>query len=555
MKKENNNSFIEGNGIRILEGALEKTGRIKCYFKSNDKTPLFDGFFNFLNKNKMILKKFDVQIKTLTSIIPLKKGPNKGKYKYRFDTDVLDAVRMKITENPTFYFVINQGTEEVFFKYLSAEFLVSLNYINLNKKYVTYYFNNEEKLVDLNDFLMFLDNITKTSKKDIIFKSQKEIEIIQRSMNKFYKKLDKIDFIINELWPNLFKFGIRLSHSKNFIFDKVKDTDCMTYAIYPIEYGSTQKDIQEYDMLNDNLFNCYDMTGGITTDKYLDNCISNILYFYFSESNCLLKFLPNICLEELIFSFLDDITNIDRTLLSNKYSHTFYKEELSFGELFNIANPFFRIVQSILSRKDFDDTAYKCIKYFIKFQTNDKVYYDEKKINMVIRLAYCIEELKKRKITKIIRPWNYFVENSKILFSFSKSDLFDKTKFLDVIYTIFTNLPNYLNEIIDNTKLRIRNPLKGKYIYNVKLVDNQIKYYNIEIAVEDENSSYSVKNSLIQENKNYIWRCSSIVEDYFENYTPVFNFVRILFEEIICKNLEVKNKGVLIGNKTFNKLF
>lgn len=551
MKKENNNSFVEEKGIRILENILENTKRIKCYFLRNDKTPLFDGFFNLLDEDKTILKKFDVQIKSSPSISPLRKGLNKGKYKYGFNIDVLDATRTKITETPTFYFVINPDTEEIFFKYLSTEFLVSLNYRNLNKKVITYYFSENDKLVDLNAFLMLLDKIRIDSKKSINFKSQKEIGAIQKSMNKFYKKLDKIDFIIQELWPNLFKFGIRSS----YIFGKAKSTSCMAYAIYPIEYGSTQTDIQDYQMFNDNLFNYYDMTGKITLDNYLDDCISNILHFYFNETNYLIKFLPDICLYELIFSFLDNIASIDSSLLSNEYFHKFYKNEFNLEELLNIVNPFFEITKLILSRKDFDYTVYKCINYFVGFQRNGKIYFDEKKIKVVIRLVFTVEELRKRKITKIIRPWNYFLKNSKIFSPCFTSDLFDKNKFLSAIDTILTNLPNYLDELVANTKLEIRNPLKGTYIYNVKLVDNQFKHYDIDIALEDKNSCYSVKNNSIEENKMYAKRCNSIIEDFFVNNTPVFNFVRILFEEIICKKLEVKNKGVLIGYTTFNKLF
>lgn len=51
MKKENTNSFIEKEGIMILTRLLENTKRFKTYFSENDKTPLFDGYFYFLDNN------------------------------------------------------------------------------------------------------------------------------------------------------------------------------------------------------------------------------------------------------------------------------------------------------------------------------------------------------------------------------------------------------------------------------------------------------------------------------------------------------------------------
>ena len=64
MKKENPNSFIEEDGIRLLESFLESKKTIKTHFSRNDKTPLYDGYFNLLNQNSEIMKQFDVQIKS-----------------------------------------------------------------------------------------------------------------------------------------------------------------------------------------------------------------------------------------------------------------------------------------------------------------------------------------------------------------------------------------------------------------------------------------------------------------------------------------------------------
>ena len=159
MKKENQNSKIEEKALRILEDLLDGFKKIKTHFKREDKVPLFDGFFNLLNQNGEILKRFDVQVKGSANLSKLERGPNKGKIKYGFDVDVLDAVRKKVTENPTFYFVVDIKTHSIYYKLLTTDFLVSLNYLGSNSESVNYYFCDSDKLDDENSFIKELLSI------------------------------------------------------------------------------------------------------------------------------------------------------------------------------------------------------------------------------------------------------------------------------------------------------------------------------------------------------------------------------------------------------------
>lgn len=553
VKKENSNKFIEEKGIRCLETFLEKSERIKCYFTRNDKTPLFDGYFHFLNSDGAILKKFDVQIKSSNSIVVLKKGRNKGKYKYKFDVDVLEAIRTKITENPTFYFVVNPDTNEIFFKYLSIDFLVSLDYRSSSKNVVTYYFDESDKLRDLNLFLKLLKDIFSTSNNTITFKSKKEMADIQKSMNSFYKKLDQIDFIIKEIWPQLFKFGIRSSRNDNIFIGKQK-MNCVAYAIYPINYGSSESLIQDYNLLNDNLFNHFDTTFEETLDEYLDDCISNILHFYFSETNLLVRFVPDICLSELIYSFLDDLAINEHSFLSKKYFRKFYKDELNYDELLKIMKPLFEITNKIICGKKLEQSDYEYINFFTKFKVGDKIYFDDKKINAVRKQFLVLEELRKRKIIKIQRPWDYYKENSQISFPCFTCDLLDKDKFLLAVDSVLSNLINHLSYVLKQGKLFFNDKIKGDFSYEVKLVNNPIHHYTIEIVLENESDKFHIKQTAIDYNKLYSRRCWSDIEDLFSEYTPIYNCLKILLNSVLCKNLKVKNKGVLIGSKNYTNL-
>lgn len=553
VKKENSNKFIEEKGIRCLETFLEKSERIKCYFTRNDKTPLFDGYFYLLNSDGTISKKFDVQIKSSNSIVPLIKGPNKGKYRYKFDVDVLEAIRTKITENPTFYFVVNPDTNEIFFKYLSIDFLVSLDYRSSSKNAVTYYFDESDKLRDLNLFLKLLKDISSVSNNTITFKSKKEMADIQKSMNSFYKKLDQIDFIIKEIWPQLFKFGIRSSRNNNIFIGKQK-MNCVAYAIYPINYGSSESLIQDYNLLNDNLFNHFDTTFEETLDEYLDNCISNILHFYFSETNLLIRFVPDICLNELIYSFLDDLALYEHSLLSKKYFHTFHKDELNYDEILKIMEPLFETTKKLISGNKLGHSDYEYINFFTKFKVGDKIYFDDKKINDVKKQFFVLEELRKRKIIKIQRPWNYYKENSQISFPCFTCDLLDKDKFLVAVDTLLSNLINHLSYVLKESKLFLNNEINGVFSYDVKLVKNQIHHYVIDVVLENESDKFQIKQKAIDENKLYSRRCWSDIEDLFIESTPIYNCLKILFNSVLCKKLKVKNKGILIGTKNYENL-
>ena len=308
LRKENRNSFIEEKGINILKGILESSQRFKTYFNQNDKTPIFDGYFNYLDENFKILKKIEVQIKACEEIKPLSKGPNQGKYKFAFDTAVLNSIKYKITDNSTIYFVVDCKNKRCFYKLIDKPFLIDLHYDD-SKKNVSFYFDDGCILKNINDFERFIHGLYLKSKDETNFKSTEEIRAVQLAMDDFYGKLHELEFIQKSLWPDLWKFGIRFSKNVGFSATVSRTGEQLgqkanAYAIYPLTLGNEETGIKDFAHASNNLFETFDLSCEKTLSDYLNGCLSQILNCYF-DSGLAIEIMPDICLDEIIFAVLD----------------------------------------------------------------------------------------------------------------------------------------------------------------------------------------------------------------------------------------------------------
>ena len=456
MKKENPNSFIEEDGIRLLESFLESKKTIKTHFSRNDKTPLYDGYFNLLNQNSEIMKQFDVQIKSSEKLSFLVKGINKGKVKYEFDVDVLNSVRFKITENPTFYFVIDQTKKIIIYKLLSQDFLIDLNYTKSPKTKVTYYFSQEDILKDYDEFYNKLLALQHEINSSLCFKSSKEIIQIQKAMNEFYQKLNSLSFIKDKLFPDLWKFGLKTSTGNNKIENITKKTtmagQCTTFAIFPINYGNQQKEIIDYFPSNSDMFTHLDFTNTFTPDKYLDDCLSKFVIFFFNNLSCI-DILPTTCIQEIIFSTLNKITRYNFHI-GNKI---IINDELSLDEVKQILNPYFDITAKIRNNNKYYDLNHVCVKYFVSsIMDNKYIQFNENKIDDVITTFIALNELEKRNIQIVKRTWNYLIPQRETQFVHWKSDLLDSNKLSIAINKFFENIDRLIVESLDLIPIKIK---------------------------------------------------------------------------------------------------
>ena len=125
MARHSTSAFNECSTTRMLAERLESSGKIKTFFKENDRTPNYDGSMELVGHEGVPTKQFIVQIKKTEDLTVNSKGVSKGKYTYRMETKFLYYVKEKVTESPAIYFVVDITTKNIFWLYLSDSKLMS----------------------------------------------------------------------------------------------------------------------------------------------------------------------------------------------------------------------------------------------------------------------------------------------------------------------------------------------------------------------------------------------------------------------------------------------
>jgi hypothetical protein len=199
------NVFIESNGNIILRRKLTSNKKISCFFSENDKTPNTDGFFELIDEQGVPIKRFNVQIKTTND---LKNG------KYSLDTKILNYVFGKISVDPTFLFVIDLNSENILYRYLSIEYLLSIDFDK--KKNITLDFGND-KIFDINTFEKEIYKIKEEHDRLVLNKGSEDISEIQEAIQYLNDTLSAIPKVIDTLIPNLYRVGIATSNLEKVI--------------------------------------------------------------------------------------------------------------------------------------------------------------------------------------------------------------------------------------------------------------------------------------------------------------------------------------------------
>ena len=146
IRKYHTTAFDDANSVRLISDILEKHHLIKTSFLEQDKTPNTDGYFTVLSEDGTPIKVFIVQIKSTHSLPLITKGVNTGKYIYKAELPFFYYIYSGVDSNPAIFFVSNLETKQVFYKYLSDEYLNTLPFGN--KNYVTVKFVDSEQVVD-----------------------------------------------------------------------------------------------------------------------------------------------------------------------------------------------------------------------------------------------------------------------------------------------------------------------------------------------------------------------------------------------------------------------
>lgn len=162
IKTHSPTAVHDADAVKTLDYFLRSEGKIKTDFKDNDKWPNIDGGFELVldpTISRRPGQKFIAQIKGTKSYAP----DAEGNFHYQLQNLAFPAYVLKeVTLDPCILFVVlsERGKERVFWKYMSIDFL---NSIDFNNKSKTIIFSNRDELFDedssINEFVKSLITI------------------------------------------------------------------------------------------------------------------------------------------------------------------------------------------------------------------------------------------------------------------------------------------------------------------------------------------------------------------------------------------------------------
>lgn len=360
MKTHSDSSFNESKEISILKLLLESKKSIKTFFGENEKTPNHDGFFELVNTDtKQPKKQFIVQIKKDDTL----KLDKDGSRSFSFDTAFLFYVKEKVTENPAIVFVVELDTGKCFYKYLSDDYLMQLNFENQDYKTLRLY--DQDQITDIDTFYQKLCKISAERNAKFINKTPEQIEEIKVAVEWLNKAMEDIPFL-KELVPNYWRFGIASTNNVPITISAVgKENVDLTgghnanaFGLYlqcknSLDYGHQEFVQQHY------LKTTFDFTNTLTPSKYVQDVLISLLEDYFNSYMLEPKYLSDTVLSEIVFSMLDKMAFAEDYVLSKPNAvRTYYKDEedveIAKNNLLKFFSYFTHIVNDDIADKDME---------------------------------------------------------------------------------------------------------------------------------------------------------------------------------------------------------
>ena len=204
IKTHTERSNDDYSAVAVLESFLRSKGRINTSFSRGDKWPNTDGTFEFVSKpdiSRRPKQNFFVQIKG-THVYDEKDGI----VKYSLKSLAFPAfICLDVTLDPGILFVIlnpdQRGKERIFWKYMSVNFLNSINFENES---TTISFTPEEEIFDTDEsidiFCNKLESIINhhsfVNKLDTTDYSEKDVKKIIFACNEdITESIDRLDIL------------------------------------------------------------------------------------------------------------------------------------------------------------------------------------------------------------------------------------------------------------------------------------------------------------------------------------------------------------------------
>lgn len=583
-------SFDEGVAVRMLSGVLESTGRIKTFFKENDRTPNYDGSFEIINDDRTPKKQFIVQIKKAGNLVPKRKGKNKGKYVYPMDTAFLYYVKEKVTESPAIYFVVDIINKNIFWMYLSDEKLMSLDFEGANGNF-DYAFSESEKLIDVGEFACYLNKVSEERNKLFLDKTPQEISEMQDAVEYINNYMSN-DFVkIKEvMFPNLWRFGLRHSHSSSFSITIGEKTcnpkNTAMFELYPQIKGGKDTGLQEFSVQNsDGFYISFDLSGDNKPIDYSKESLEKIIKEFFENGNSF-AFLPTIALTEKLNVFaklLNKVYNVrdksGKIEVRNLYLGFFWLVKYVHNIMINNSvteqeNLLKRtIVNTIRTRGPHSCNLISlciscgCENSFRDFCGNNKTdvlpRFDINFIDIVkgehIRYYLMAFELEKREIAYLEEVWDYDYYE---LTTLSAEEFIKKID--EICEKWFSSLPLLYTEAFDAMFDKNKYYFKGKFEYkNIDVRGNNLGPSLSNIIRKYADRTFSIINNPSiteafddEEKKRGLKTISSglLFERFLQRRTMLFDSINCLLYKGVCEGLGVECQSLSVDGDSL-KLF
>jgi len=304
MAIHSDTSFDEAEAVRFLSDVLEKGHRIKTFFKENDKTPNYDGSFELVDNNGGPIKKFNVQIKKCSGVKSNVHSNGLKTYYYDMDTSFLYYVKNKVTEGPAIYFIVDIKNREIFYKYLSDEFLIELSFEN--KQHVRCLLTDDDRITDTYSFYKAMlkiaterNELFSLCDKDELRYLQEAIDYVNNIMNNDLKTIKE------HMFPDLWRFSLCISNNPEMHIaiesgcrqKNIQGENTQVFGLYPQFIGDKSHDIIRFK--NDSFYQLYDFTGTQNAKEYCKEVIGRIVKSFCSRIPY--DLLPDAVLTELVY--------------------------------------------------------------------------------------------------------------------------------------------------------------------------------------------------------------------------------------------------------------
>ena len=574
------NDFNEASGNIILKDFLHKNEMLFCHFSEQDKTPNFDGYFEILEKQKnksTPIGSVNVQIKTLNNnYVNENKKLNCSQYKYSCETKIFNAVKKAITLNPCYLFMVDTCNKRIFAKYITLEFVLTLNLEDENNK--TIYFNDNDEITCIDSFY--------DSVKNLYFEKVEEVKNGEK--NKFITtnnltgdellKLQKEFDYLNNIFDN------ELKYAKNKFFSKVwkfglaylKDNNSIRIGIYYICKGKQKQYFKQLDL--DTYKECayvivqYDKRTDI--HKLINNFVKDILEKIYNNNVIPLEYVANEILYEIAFDFLDRISTIEKTFENSNKPCVYYKDL----EDINVLETYFYALKQYGYRKNeaniqnlnnnsnkiFVVDPFEEICCGIDMDINRRMLSDILKQNSSVEISKLsrivlngkfdyeliydtIQELKNRKIKRIHRIWKS--RNFNSISKITKKGIdriengYETSDYFENLEKLITILPHNYNCFIKHF-FNLKNNLKiqGKYVYAFSNNDDFEAYcikYNNNIFITKVNNELidKLKKDMLQllKKESAVYVKSTVCGHVFNLHFPLLMHTNYLFINQLAK--------------------